>query len=175
MTASLPSASLLAKLPLRSTVAYASRAARRVLTIHPVGYAEICEDALHVVNEFVRFSSGDRDLAQRAAFAAAAIAGAEAIDETGRNLRVGLATRAAACCCHYAVNAVTGPEVEQDFCLDRVGREAARAARQMDKASSEFAVADYELLIKLFGQRVSALLGDPFDPSEQGPLGPLFG
>jgi len=136
-----------------------------------VEYAETCENALRIANDFVRLSSVGSDVARRAACAAAAVAGVEASDEAGRDLRVGLAVRAAAECCYYSVIAASSANVDPTSCLQKVANQAVRAARQMDEIDDGLAIADYEALVKIFGNQESVVLGEPFDPSDDGPLG----
>jgi len=162
MTASLPNPSQIAKLPLRAIVAYASRAAYRVLTRQDVGYTECCENTLRAANDFVQSSSVTTDVARRAAAAAADVAGAEALDESGRDLRVGLSVRAAARCCYYAVNAAISAGAERASYLETAANDALRAARQLDDPLAlRLAVTDYRLLVKLFGEHATVVLGEP--------------
>ena len=132
------------------------------------------------MNEFVQSSSIGVDLFRRTMSASADVAEAAAdlakdvaLDEESLGIHsVGPAVCAAAMCCYYASKAEISTDSDPAVCLEMAVKTALRSFRCMDDTDNDFATADYERLVKLFGIQDSIVLGDPFDPSESGPLGP---
>ncbi len=174
MTTIRPNAEQIAKLTVRSIVAYASRAARRAIATQNADDIESCERALRVANEFVEEPTVVSGSERRAALAAAS-ASDRGPTESLPLIHVTVMACAAMMCCYYAIRTVCSKEPERATCFKRLVDEAVRAARPLDdEASAALDVADYELLVKLYGKHESITLGDPFDPSDSGPLGPIL-
>ena len=168
----LPTAEQTSQLSLRAMVAYGSRAACRVVRARPVRYREVCEKALSAVNTFVT-SPFAGDAVREAALAAAEIVGE--LDAPWMDHRVAFSVLAAVNCCGNADLAWLSAPPIQTSALRRAARAAVRAASQWnDPFAAQLALADYELLVKLFGKRKGIFLGEPFDPSDEGPLGPVL-
>lgn len=173
MTEPQPTASQLARLPLRAIVAYALRAAQRALTEEMTEYNVQCNCLFDIVAEFITMSTPNTDLAARVANSAAGIAEAEALEVAGRRLRVGLSARAAARCCYYAFQAAMAARGDAIGFVEKASNAAVMAARQLDGSSRESASADYQTLTKVFAKEPAYSMGPAFDPSGDGPLGPL--
>jgi len=137
-----------------------------------VRYRELCEKALSAVNTFVA-SPFAVDAVREAALAAAKIVGE--LDAPWMDHRVPFSVLAAVNCCGNADLASTIAPPEQTSALHRAARAAVRAASQWnDPFAAQLAIADYELLVKLFGKHEVVVLGEPFDPSDEGSLGPVL-
>jgi PTS system nitrogen regulatory IIA component len=174
-----PSQDELTQLPLRALVAYAARCARRVQPFfalsddHPEKQRHVAavERAIRIAEEFVRgipVAASDAteasDAASKASHAAAWPAWAATRAATGA---ARAAARAAArdsawftSFTYYAWSAV------EDWCI-------AAQATEARAAGAAAARSDFDQLRRL-GLGQFPELGEPIDPSEDGPLGPLW-
>jgi hypothetical protein len=183
----------LKRLPLRAIVAFAARCARRVRPLYRLptddpGAAEHEHAVERVLKMAESFAAGERSVVaesndtRAAAARAAGAAGAKylVLDDPS----VGATTLTAAA---LAAASAEAASASAEAAADRIPATALEAAdRAADAALSAAAratdelttirtavAADYERLIQLrLGNHPD--LGDPVDPSESGPLGPLW-
>jgi hypothetical protein len=201
--ATLPTVDELKTLPLRAIVSYAVRCARRVQPLywqarevaHREKHEAAIETALTITEQFCRgehIAAADAADAARAAEAAAdaadaveaAAEAAEAAAEAARAARAGTASRAAAAAFAGATAGVTAAIARTADAADaaRAARAAfsgatagvtAATARAAGKAAIAAARADYYRLVSVNLEGYPDL-GQPIDPTENGPLGPLW-
>ena len=180
----LPTQQDLKKLPLGAIVAYAARCARRVQPLYgrAAGIAELpkhtadVEGAIVLAEDFC-LSHAVSTPAYAAAYHARTAADAADAKDAAR--AAAAAARAAA----YAFDIPKSAVYDHSVYASRVAAEAAdgaqAAARAADHASAgaqaaeAAARADFDRLLTL-NQGTYPELGQPIDPTENGPLGPLW-
>jgi multidrug efflux pump subunit AcrA (membrane-fusion protein) len=198
--ATLPTVDELKTLPLRAIVCYAVRCARRVQPLywqarevaHREKHEAAIETALTITEQFCRgehIAAADAADAARAAEAAAdaadaveaAAEAAEAAAEAARAARAGTASRAAAAAFAGAIADVTAA-IARTADAARAARAAfagatagvtAATTKATGKAALAAARADYYRLVSV-NLASYPDLGQPIDPTENGPLGPLW-
>jgi hypothetical protein len=170
---SLPRPGDLTSMPLRAIVAYSVRCARRVQPLFRFT-ADMADFARHeaAVERAIalaeRFCIGDESESGTLAAAPAAAASAAAACVAARGA-IAKAVTAAACVAGRAAAARGAP-------ARAAAAAAARAAAAADAPAATAAAIDFETLLNLyprgwFGRRVA---NRPVDPTEDGPLGPLW-
>lgn len=180
----LPTQNDLEKLPLGAIVAYAVRCARRVQPLYgrAAGIAELAKHeaavgwAISLAEDFCL-----SHVVNAAAYDAAYVArtSVEAVDARDAARAAAAAARAAA----YAFDVPRSAVYDRAVYASRVAAEAVdgakAAARAADHASDGARVveaaarADFDRLLEL-NQGTYPKLGQPIDPTENGPLGPLW-
>jgi len=170
MLLELPSEEDLDALPVRSLAAYAARCARRVqsLFVPPLG-GEQLKNALDLTERAIktteRFAAGEETVSS--------VDAREIADETIEVVGRSGATDAVLSAGLTAVNAIATVGYDEYGRSNDVACCASLSARRADSASGFAARADYRKLLELVGTS-SDKTGNPIDPSESGPLGPLW-
>jgi len=167
----LPKSSDIRTLPLRAIVAYAYRTARRILVRSDLQHMEAIHHQLACLEEFVCSPTIPEDIAARVAKATAELIGSVGLRLETADLVLSFAR--AADCCIAAAMALSGDHTKAPQRLADAARKATEAAKSLSGADAGRSFSDYEVLLRLFGQEESGVLGSAFDPSESGPLGPL--
>lgn len=182
-TPELPTRDELMKLPLGAIVAYAVRCARRVQPLYgrAAGVAELPKHeaavagAISLAEEFClsHVVSAAYDAAYHARTAA------DTADAKDAARAAAAAARAAA----YAFDLPKSAVYDRSVYASRVAAEAADGAEAAARAAAHAsdgagaaeaaARADFDRLLNL-NQGTYPKLGQPFDPTENGPLGPLW-
>ena len=183
-TPELPTRDDLKQLPLGAIVAYAVRCARRVQPLYgrAAGIAELpkheaaVEGAISLAENFC-LSHDVSAAAYDAAYAARDAADAADAKDAAR--AAAAAARAAA----YAFDVPKSAVYDRPVYASRVAAEAVDAAEAAARAADHAfdgaraveaaARADFDRLLKL-NQGTYPKLGQPIDPTENGPLGPLW-
>jgi hypothetical protein len=164
----------LAQLPHHAVVAFAARWARRVqpLThVLPQQDRDAIDRALASAEEFAKGAADARAAHQAADAAAWAAAVADAADAADR-ATVAAAARAAAVAADVAADA-DAARAAANAAADAAAAWAANAAAAAARAARAATSRDLDRLIALNPGEPDAL-GAPIDPSEAGPLGPLW-
>ncbi len=172
MNTLLPTLTEINALPLRAIVAFAFRAARRVMLRYNMEHIETLQHALACLEEFVRLPAAPVDIVPRTAEAMASLLGTPDF-KTIDTAEIVLCFAKAADCCILAGMAHGVTTADANQCTAAAAGKAVQAASRMNAAEARRAASDYERLIGLFGSYERVELGEPFDPTEAGPLGPL--
>ncbi len=171
MSTLLPVSSELHGLPLRAIVAYAYRTACRVMVRSELQQLGALRHQLACLEEFARSPTISEDIAARVAMATAELIGSRRwLPESADVL---LAFARAADCCVAAAMALSGEHTKEQQRSADAARKATEAAERLSAADARRSISDYEVLLRLFGPYESGMLGEAFDPTESGPLGPL--
>ena len=171
MTTLLPASSELHALPLRAIVAYAYRVACRVMVRSELQQLGTLHRQLACLEEFTRSPTISGDIAARVATATAALIGSRRwLPESADVL---LAFARAADCCIAAAMALSSDHTKAQQRLADAARKATEAAESLSAADARRSLSDFEVLLGLFGPSEAGMLGEAFDPTESGPLGPL--
>ncbi|MGD0042206.1 MAG: S8 family serine peptidase, partial [Isosphaeraceae bacterium] len=196
---SIPNEEDLKRLPLRAIVAFAARCARRVRPLYRIPDSspdrevhersidhaiEITESVARGV-DLTREAEVDQDITRPAINPSDENLASEAVRAAAAEIQ--LAGEAAAKAMHAAIGATAiarSPDVSTLFIADAVAGNAAAAAKFASKvvagvshnAQQDYesrATSDYEILLE---RRLGEFpnLGQPINPSESGPLGPLW-
>ena len=178
----LPTAGQLQRLPLRAVAAYAARAARRArIALVGVMGDEIIEEALSIVEDVASAARIDQLDSASAALAASRVAEAMGGLNTAHERRASLCICAAARTAYAILQAADQPARTQHYAA-YAARSAHSVANSTDLlgeamgiTAAKAARADYEMLLRTFGECESVHFGEPMDVSDSSILGRLMG
>ncbi len=176
-----PTAQELEKLPLRAIAAFAARAARRVEPeLHGVIEDEILREALAIVENVASGETIDLPRPRLALVAAARVVEAAVPLDTRERHVAALAINSSALVAYAVLSGMSDPSKLRYYAeyaareAERAARRAARLGETVSLAATEGARADYETLLRLFGEHQTVVVGDPVDLSARSPLGALM-
>ena len=170
----LPTAEQLKRLPLRAVAAFAARAARRVAReLRGAIDEELMERALSSIESVASSERLDRLDAASACLLGSRLAGAAAALKTPKQRLSALPVLSGIRAAYAVLQSAAEPERAEYYAAyaARAAERAARAADVLDEpvalAATNAAGADYEMLLRTYGENSAVVLGEPVDLSDR--------